>query len=203
MHINAFERLYTLEDWIITSDLFERIFYWYSRKTIEKYKNILLKTWKLIKIAPKIYALWVNWKQYDVKRLSLTIDKNSYISLFNWLNHWVIKQWYVNNLFCCTSKKKNKTIHVDYLWPYDKIEYHYINIPQNFWIFMDDWWIRYANQERSFLDLIYLWIQWTIKIPTELNINTLNKEIIKEYLQYYPKRVKDFLDTRLIHYSKK
>lgn len=202
MHINAFERLYTIEDWIITNELFSRIFYWYSRKTIEKYKNMLLKKWKLIKIAPKIYALWVNWKNYDVKWLSLMIDKNSYISLFNWLNHWVIKQWYLS-LFCCTSKKKTKTIRTDYLWSYKQIEYHYINIPQNFWIHTDDQWIRYADQERSFLDMIYLWIQWTIKIPTELNVNVLDKEKIKQYLQYYPKRVKDFLDTKLINYVKK
>lgn len=202
MNINPIERLYNFEDWIITNEIFESAFYWFSKKTIEKYKKNMIVSWKLIKIHPKIYILRKTWKIYDIEKLSVIIDKNSYISLFNWLNHWVLKQWYLN-LFCCTSKKKNKVINVDFLWSYKQIQYHYININQNFWIFKNEYWVRFADQERSFLDLIYLWLQWTLTIPTELNIWVLNKNKIKSYLKYYPNRVHKFLNTNLKNYVKK
>lgn len=202
MNLNPLDRLYNFDNWIITNEVFETAFYWFSKKTIQKYKKELIESWKLIKIVPKVYILVKRWKIFNIPKLSTIIDKNSYISLFNWLNKWVIKQWYLN-LFCCTSKKKNQEVNVDYLWSYKKIKYHYINIKQKFWIFTDEDWIRYADQERSFLDMIYLWIQWTIKIPTELNVNVLDKNKIKLYLEYYPQSVRNFLNTKLINYVKK
>lgn len=170
-----------------------------SWKEANKIINYLLKNNLIEKIFSKTYMIkWFRINSY-IWYMANFIDPNSYISLYTILEQQIIKQAY-QKTFCISTKRHYK---VNCYW--NEIIYYQSKIPQTFWItFIHKNWkvVRVADKERSFLDLLMIHLFWKTKIHTELYIDSLNKEKIEKYLEYYPLKVKKFYLNGLKQYVK-
>ncbi len=157
----------------------------------------------LKKIHHNCFALFQIDRTIDVIWAANRIIKDSYITAYNVLEGSVIKQWHMI-IHCWTAQRNNKKdIKLDFCkTQYKKIRYHHIPIPLTFGI--DNTVKRHiiVNKERALLDMIYIHISWQEEIHSELFLHHLDKEKIEQYLQYYPKKIKDFYYNKLHEYAK-
>jgi hypothetical protein len=173
--------------------------YWLSKRRSKEIITELVKKNIIVKIINWIYILKEKLNNISLEEMSLLIDKDSYVSTYTILEKKIIKQAHVN-IFCITSNKKRKK---EFVFWNRKIFFSFLNIPQTFWIELNSNFIKIADMERALLDLIYLHIYWKTPITSELYLKWNIDDIkIKEYLKYYPEKVKLFYYNKLKEYAK-
>ena len=165
-----------------------------ARKTITR----LLDDWMIVKLTKWNYIFINALNTIQPVVLATILDPNCYIGLYNVLERTVIKQWHTK-IFALSN---NRIVKNENVLKNKRIEFINIKIPQTFWIEMINN-IRYSDNERSLLDLIYLHVFTWYPITSELYLKwNLDEYIINDYLKYYPKRVEDFYFNKLHEYAK-